>query len=319
MQALGRGHRAAAPEPARARRLHPRPLLADRRRGRHRARTPVRACSCGRSRPTRPRPLVQLPKGRGMYVGAVRPHRPAARRTRTPTGRVAVRDLRSGREVRLGGAPEDVFDARLSPDGTHVAAVTESGELLIWRVDRPARPERVLTGHRGHMNTVDYSPDGSGSSPPAPTAPCASGIRADGRRWCCAATRTRSTPRSSRTTGPACSARARTAPFDCGTPAAARRWRCCKSGDVPLYDVSLSPRRKDRDPRRERGRARLPVPGLRQPRQVRALARSRAPGAHARRSGSASSLPRADASRVAVGLSLQHPGSALRRRPRSPR
>ena len=39
-------------------------------------------------------------------------------------GRVAVRDLRSGREATLGGAPEAVYDAQFSPDGEHVAANT---------------------------------------------------------------------------------------------------------------------------------------------------------------------------------------------------
>ena len=41
-----------------------------------------------------------------------------------------------------------------------MAAATESGEIPIWRVDRPARPERVLKGHRGHHNGLAYSRDG---------------------------------------------------------------------------------------------------------------------------------------------------------------
>ena len=105
------------------------------------------------------KPLVRLPQGSGMYFARFdgTGHRIVYA---DATGRVAVRDLRSGREVRLGGAPKEVFDARISPDGSHVAAGTESGALLVWRVDRPDRPE-VLRGHHGHVSAVAYSPDGS--------------------------------------------------------------------------------------------------------------------------------------------------------------
>jgi WD40 repeat protein/DNA-binding SARP family transcriptional activator len=75
-------------------------------------------------------------------------------------GRIVVRDLGSGREVTLGGGPEVIWDAHFSPDGEHVAAVPEGGAVPVWRVDRPARPEYALKGHRGAVSQLDYSPDG---------------------------------------------------------------------------------------------------------------------------------------------------------------
>jgi WD40 repeat protein len=75
-------------------------------------------------------------------------------------GRIVVRDLRSGREMTLGGTPDIVYDAQFSPDGEHVAALPERGDVLVWRVDRPAGPARVLKGHRGHVNSLGYGRDG---------------------------------------------------------------------------------------------------------------------------------------------------------------
>ena len=75
-------------------------------------------------------------------------------------GRIVVRDLRSGREVTLGDAPEIVYGAEFSPDGEHVAALPELGDVPVWRIDRPARPDHTLEGHRGHTNELDYGPDG---------------------------------------------------------------------------------------------------------------------------------------------------------------
>jgi WD40 repeat protein len=73
---------------------------------------------------------------------------------------IAVRDLRSSSESAIGGSPGDVVDIRISPDGRQVAAVTLNGKLAVWRLDRPTRPERVLEGHRGHINALAYAPDG---------------------------------------------------------------------------------------------------------------------------------------------------------------
>jgi WD40 repeat protein len=74
---------------------------------------------------------------------------------------LAVRDLRSGREIRLGGVREPVWDMQFSPDGQRVAAATERGTLMVWRLDRPSAPERMLTGHRGHINVLDYGRNGT--------------------------------------------------------------------------------------------------------------------------------------------------------------
>jgi WD40 repeat protein len=75
-------------------------------------------------------------------------------------GKIVVRDLESGREVTLGGAPEIVYGAEFSPDGQHVAALPETGAVQVWRIDRPDRPERALRGHRGRVNELAYGADG---------------------------------------------------------------------------------------------------------------------------------------------------------------
>jgi WD40 repeat protein len=103
--------------------------------------------------------IAKRPKGRGMNVA--RFDRGGRRIVYVDTkGGLTVRDLRSGREVTMGGVPKDIWDAQLSPDGEHVAGVGESGKLLIWRIDHPAHPERVFTGHRGQIVAVAYSRDG---------------------------------------------------------------------------------------------------------------------------------------------------------------
>jgi len=75
------------------------------------------------------------------------------------TGSVVVRELGSGREVTLGGTPKTTYAAEVSPDGKHVIVATE-GDLLAWRIDRPARRERALEGHRGPVQALDFSQDG---------------------------------------------------------------------------------------------------------------------------------------------------------------
>ena len=77
-------------------------------------------------------------------------------------GGIVVRDLQSGREVTLGGARKTgiIWGAEFSPDGKHVAALPEKGDVLVWRVDRPTRPEYSLKGHRGRPQELAYGPDG---------------------------------------------------------------------------------------------------------------------------------------------------------------
>jgi WD40 repeat protein len=75
-------------------------------------------------------------------------------------GRIIVRELASGHEVKLNGGPEAVYDAQFSADGARVAIHPEDGILRVWRIDRPDRPERVLRGHRGNINGLAYGRDG---------------------------------------------------------------------------------------------------------------------------------------------------------------
>ncbi|MGH2969198.1 MAG: WD40 repeat domain-containing protein, partial [Solirubrobacteraceae bacterium] len=74
-------------------------------------------------------------------------------------GSIVVRELGSGRELRLGRTPDVVYGAEFSPDGRYVAGVPER-DVLLWNLDRPDRPERVLEGHRGPVNALDYRADG---------------------------------------------------------------------------------------------------------------------------------------------------------------
>jgi WD40 repeat protein len=75
-------------------------------------------------------------------------------------GKLAIRELASGREVTLGGTPKTVLGAEFSPDGRRVAAVPANGDVLVWRVADPTRPERKLEGHEGAINEKAFSPDG---------------------------------------------------------------------------------------------------------------------------------------------------------------
>jgi WD40 repeat protein/DNA-binding SARP family transcriptional activator len=74
-------------------------------------------------------------------------------------GKIVVRELATGREMTLGGTPKTVYGAWFSPDGKRVAAIPDR-DILVWRLDRPERPERVLRGHRGPVNELDFSSDG---------------------------------------------------------------------------------------------------------------------------------------------------------------
>ncbi len=75
-------------------------------------------------------------------------------------GRIVVRDVASDREVPLRGGPDFLWGAEFSPDGEHVAALPEKGDVPVWRVDRPERPAYMLKGHRGRVLEMAYGPDG---------------------------------------------------------------------------------------------------------------------------------------------------------------
>jgi WD40 repeat protein len=75
-------------------------------------------------------------------------------------GRIALHTLSSGDEVTLEGGPSSITDAQFSADGARVATVSSTGEGDIWRVDRPASPERRLLGHRNDIYEFEYGADG---------------------------------------------------------------------------------------------------------------------------------------------------------------
>ena len=103
--------------------------------------------------------VAQLPKKRGLNIA--RFDSTGSRVVYADNaGAIGVVDLRSRRAVRLGGLHGVAWDAAFAPDDEHVAAATATGKVLIWRLDHPSTPERVLTGHRGDINTLDYSADG---------------------------------------------------------------------------------------------------------------------------------------------------------------
>src|SRR5262249_14805953 len=53
-------------------------------------------------------------------------------------------------------APDRILSARLSPDGQHIAAVDETGDIRIWSVTEPSRrPLRTLHGRPGDFVRFD--------------------------------------------------------------------------------------------------------------------------------------------------------------------
>jgi WD40 repeat protein len=78
----------------------------------------------------------------------------------TVRGKAALRDLASGRETVLGALPEPpLWAAAANPDGQHLIVVPER-DVLLYRVDRPTAPGRVLRGHDGSVVSHDFSADG---------------------------------------------------------------------------------------------------------------------------------------------------------------
>jgi WD40 repeat protein len=109
----------------------------------------------------RPQRLLRLHPGDGEIIARFSPD--GTRLIYDDAGKagtLAVRSVRTGSTIRLGGAPALVYDARISPDEKQAAAVTESGRVLLWRLDRPQRIAGQLVGHRGHINTFDWARDG---------------------------------------------------------------------------------------------------------------------------------------------------------------
>jgi WD40 repeat protein/DNA-binding winged helix-turn-helix (wHTH) protein len=105
-----------------------------------------------------PQPIAKLGVGRGVY--SVRLDAGGRRVVSVDRkARATVHDLRSGRTIVLGGAPEDLYEVQLSADGREAVGGTESGKVVLWRLDRPTKPERVLTGHHAHVNTAAFGRD----------------------------------------------------------------------------------------------------------------------------------------------------------------
>jgi WD40 repeat protein len=108
-----------------------------------------------------PETVVRLPRGSGRIIARLDPH--ALRLVYVAVGRrnlLVVRDLRTGREIHLRGAPVNTYDARLSPDGRALAATTESGYALVWRLNHPSAPYRRLRADHQNLDTVEFDPTG---------------------------------------------------------------------------------------------------------------------------------------------------------------
>ena len=96
----------------------------------------------------------------GDKVGAARFDPTGKRLVYVDMGGTIIVRSESGTQVALRGGQKLIYDAQFSPDGKQVAAIGESSDIAIWRVDCPARPERILKGHRGHLNSFTYARDG---------------------------------------------------------------------------------------------------------------------------------------------------------------
>jgi WD40 repeat protein len=93
-------------------------------------------------------------------VGAARLDPTGSRLVYVDMGGTIVVRGESGAQVPLRGGQKLIYDAQFSPDGKRVAAIGENSDIAIWRIDRPDRPERILKGHRGHLNSFTYARDG---------------------------------------------------------------------------------------------------------------------------------------------------------------
>jgi WD40 repeat protein len=101
---------------------------------------------------------ARLPEGRSVVFASFDPTGNRIVYT-DDRGRVAIRDLRSGREVTLGGTPKLVWAAEWGPDGKHIFVVPDR-DVLVWDIDHPSRPQFALRGHDGSVHAMDFSQDG---------------------------------------------------------------------------------------------------------------------------------------------------------------
>jgi WD40 repeat protein/DNA-binding SARP family transcriptional activator/energy-coupling factor transporter ATP-binding protein EcfA2 len=107
-----------------------------------------------------PKVVARFPKGSGINGARFDPTGTRIIYADAQRG-LAIHDLRSGRDLRLGGTPKDIYDVQISPDDRRAAVATEKGDVVVWRVDRPGKPERIFRGHEGHINALAYSRDGT--------------------------------------------------------------------------------------------------------------------------------------------------------------
>ncbi|MEZ6067393.1 MAG: WD40 repeat domain-containing protein [Planctomycetaceae bacterium] len=72
---------------------------------------------------------------------------------------VNIWDVASGRSIRAFNAPDLVWDAIFSPDGTQVATACYDGNAYLWSA-QDGRRLATLRGHDGLVESIDWSRDG---------------------------------------------------------------------------------------------------------------------------------------------------------------
>ena len=98
------------------------------------------------------------------------------------TTAVVVRDLSTGHEIQLKGAPKEVLGAVFTPDGKYVLALPDR-DPIVWRIDRPDAPvahlksgpvNEISTGRGDRMLTSGRTrPSGCGTHPGRSSPSCA--------------------------------------------------------------------------------------------------------------------------------------------------
>jgi len=74
-------------------------------------------------------------------------------------GTIKVRNSRTGQVLKSLKVGKDYRRVRFSPDGTTVAAVSDTGYITLWEW-QTSNPAKVRPGHSGVAYDVDFSPDG---------------------------------------------------------------------------------------------------------------------------------------------------------------